>query len=47
MILNLQQPKLIDAIKRNTLKIIADLDPKLSEELTGYALDICFDFLNK
>ena len=45
MILNLKKPKLIDAIKRQTLKIIADLKPKLSEELTGHALDICFDFL--
>ena len=45
MILNLRTPKLIDAIKRNTLRTIAELDPKLSEELTGHALDICFDFL--
>ena len=45
MILNLKTPKLIPAIKRNTLKIIADLNPKFSEELTGHALDICFEFL--
>lgn len=45
MILNLRTPKLIDAIKRNTLRVIAELDPQLPEELTGHALDICFDFL--
>lgn len=42
---NLRKPKLHDAVKRGTLKILADLNPKLSEEWQGHILDISFEFL--
>lgn len=42
---NLRKPKLHDAVKRCTLKILADVNPNLSEELQGHAIDLSFEFL--
>ncbi len=45
MIENLRTKSLHDAVKRNTLRIIADINPKISEEYQGHAIDICFNFM--
>ncbi len=42
MVLNLKNPGIHDAIKRNTLRIMQELE--LPEELLGEAADICFKF---
>jgi len=43
LVANLEQPKLHDAVKRNTLRLLQGID--LSEELMGPLVDICFKFL--
>lgn len=43
IILNLRKPALHDAVKRNTLKILQELD--IPEPLWGAAADTCFNFL--
>lgn len=43
LILNLRKPGLHDAVKRNTLKILQDLE--IPERLWGEAADISFNFL--
>ena len=43
LVLNLRKPKLHDAVKRNTLRILQELD--IPKSLWGEAADICFGFL--
>jgi len=43
LVLNLRKPLLHDAVKRNTLKILQELE--IPEPLWGEAADICFNFL--
>lgn len=44
VIKNLQDNSVHDAIKRNTVRILQDID--IPEDLLGLAADICFDYLN-
>jgi len=43
LVANLEQPKLHDAVKRNTVRLLQGVD--LPEELMGRVVDICFKFL--
>lgn len=45
IILQLRQPDRIPAIRRNTLKIIADHHPTLTEDLRGHLVDVAFNLL--
>ena len=40
---NLQKPATHDAVKRNSIKILTEIE--IPERLKGLALDICFEFL--
>ncbi len=43
MVFNLKEPKLHDAVVRNTVKILAELD--IPETLQGHIINIYFDYL--
>ena len=45
LIENLSRPNLHDSIKRSTVKALANVGGDISENLQGYALQHCFDFL--
>ncbi|MEO6557015.1 MAG: hypothetical protein ABIN92_05825 [Ferruginibacter sp.] len=43
LILNLQKPNLHNAVKRNSLRLLQDID--IPEKYQGQLMDICFEFL--
>src|ERR1051326_2597824 len=44
MIRNLRTPGIHDSVKRNTLRVLCDMD--ISEKLQGKLADACFDFIH-
>jgi hypothetical protein len=44
LVTNLQRSNLHDAIKRNTIRLLQEVE--LPEELTGTMMNICFDYIN-
>ena len=43
LIKNLKKPKIHNAVKRNTVRVLEDVD--IPEDLLGITAEICFDFL--
>ena len=43
LIKNLKKPKIHDAVKRNTVRVLENVD--IPEDLLGVTAEICFDFL--
>ena len=44
LLTNLERPKLHNSVKRNTIRILQNVD--LPEDLLGLAAELCFSFLN-
>ena len=44
LIINLKRPTLHDAVKRNTIRLLENIE--IPEEITGTLMNICFDYIS-